>query len=469
MLRGLSQYRVLTRLARGGQGEVFLALDTRLNRRVCIKLYHYDHRPAERRRLELEAQRLASIQCHQVLGVYDVVAHGGRLALVTPYISGCSLEVLLRAQPCLSPAQAVAICSDIAAGLAALRRVQLVHGDLAARNILIDTGGRALLVDFGSALRTGGRPRDISDDAMSPEQLRGAPCTLASDLFSLGLLLHRMLVGKHPFFGDEGLDTVRMAQGLRDTSALASLPESVRSESITLLRDLLAPRPEERPSGTYELRERLRLLRAALPAPESLGPRTRTLEKRIDRNVAALPLVLPTRLVKLPWWRQISAALGVYWSRGSPGSRVLLASVVATPVVLAALSIVQRGPCIAISEPAHSLGAEGFPAAAGFGDLHGLVTEGVKRSTRRALVLGAGPFSDSLIELSMLGPRNVCTPRRHVDVSVDCSGDRCGLELVGRSRSRVRRSRMDLPRLASERDLYTAVQQLLEELAPILR
>jgi serine/threonine protein kinase len=145
---------LLGTLARGGQGDVFLAVDTQLQRRVCIKVYRYDRGPRTRRHVELEAWRLAAIESPQVLRILDVVAHGGDLALVTSYVPGCSLQALLDRLTRLEPQEGLALASDIAAGLAALRRSDLVHGDVSARNVLITDRGRAVLADFGSVLRS---------------------------------------------------------------------------------------------------------------------------------------------------------------------------------------------------------------------------------------------------------------------------------------------------------------------------
>ena len=145
MLRGLAGYRLLRALASGGQGEVFLALDTRLKRTVCIKLYYFDDSLRERRRVEREAWRLARIDSANVLDVFDVVARAGRVGLVTRYVPGCDLARLLQVQGMLSPEEAVAIASDLAAALAALRRHGIVHGDLSPQNVLIDGDGRAII------------------------------------------------------------------------------------------------------------------------------------------------------------------------------------------------------------------------------------------------------------------------------------------------------------------------------------
>lgn len=470
MLRGLSPYRVLTRLARGGQGEVFLALDTRVRRRVCIKVYHFESGQRARRRVEAEAWRLASVDSPQVLRVLDVVAHAGRVALVTPYIPGCTLDAMLAGpadkeedEACLDPQDAVAIASDIATGLAALRRTGLVHGDLSPGNILINDGGRAVIADFGAALQAGRKPRALTELSSSPEQLRGEPVSLASDFFALGLLLHRMLTGRHPFLRNGRLDQRAMLRGPASYLALDAIPGPARDALTPLLTQLLAPAPGDRPADTLELRESLRAIRAVLPAPSDLGRRARETEPRFRELDEAPGTGLPSVLIQLPWWRQAGAALRSYWLRGSPGSRLLLAGVFTMPVLIGVLMIVQPGPCIAVESPAKAEGMRAFPAAPDQRQLRALLTEALKNSAPSAQVLGVGPSSDTVYELSPAGVRNVCTPRRRVHAIAECLGERCSLELVGRIGNATRRSRADLPRLSSDRDLRRALAQLIRD------
>jgi hypothetical protein len=122
-----------------------------------------------------------------------------------------------------------------------------------------------------------------------------------------------------------------------------------------------------------------------------------------------------------------------------------------------------------VGKPESAFGARGFPAADGYGELRALVTKALKQRQPGAQVLGAGPFSDSQFELSPLGIRNVCTPRRRVDVVVECRTERCGLELVARGDQALKRSRTVLPRLSSDRDLEVAIAQLLDDQDSVLR
>jgi len=218
VIRGLSQYRLLSALGTGGQGQVYLAFDTRLKRRVCIKLYHLAGSFSARRRAVREARHLMRVDSPQTVDIYDVVNAGTRLALVVQYVPGCTLGDLLADRRRLAAQNAVALISDLAAALAALRQEKIVHGDIKPANVLINSRGRAVLGDFGSSQLVGEQWSAYSLESLSPEQSRGDPAGLGSDFFALGLLLYRMLFAEHPFYHQGELDTRRLRGGLKAVS-----------------------------------------------------------------------------------------------------------------------------------------------------------------------------------------------------------------------------------------------------------
>lgn len=458
MARGLAQYRILQRLAQGGQGEVFLAVDRRLQRRVCIKLYAYEGGTRERRRVQREAWRLARIDSPRIADVIDVVAHGGRLALVTAWIPGCTLTRLLAIRGVLRPEDALSLLADLAAALAALRRAQIVHGDLSSDNVLVDREGRACVVDFGAAVVRGARPLAVSPSAASPEHLRGDALELRSDFFALGILLYRMLFGRHPFAREGHPDRALVLRGLRTVPSLDALPATVRPGVEALLRALLASDPRRRPVGTFELREQLRLLRAELPAPVPL---------RLppdDSDIAApSSAVLPASLRRLPWHRQLLSALADYWRRGSPGARALLIVALLSPLAGLGLAAADPGPCIAVSMPDYGPGAIDLLAAPAPPVFRRQLTGWVSGAAGRALVLGAGPSNDSSWSLRSRGLRNVCTPQRRLFVELGCGDDVCRLVVHARRELQKRRREVVLSPTVPQDEFHAALIPLLRD------
>jgi serine/threonine protein kinase len=466
MLRGLAQYRVLRSLGQGAQGQVLLAIDNRLNRRVCIKLYYLDGGLSARRHAVAEAWTLARVEGPRTATIYDVVANGGRLALVTRYVPGCDLVDLLRPDLQLPPANSVAIVSDLAAALAELRRARLAHGDIKPANVRIDLSGRAVLVDFGTATLVGQSSTGCSAESQSPEQSRGEPAGLQSDFFALGLLLHRMLTGAHPFYRDAALDRGLLRRGLLAAPELPDVPEPAATALRTLLLDLLAADPNRRPPSTFVLRERLRALRALLPEPDPLGANIMTLDER--KMVPGPVPRLPPALIRLPLSQRALAWLRSYWRSGSGGARALLAGSAVVSLLLTTLLLFRPGPCIAVAPPSFFPVNDASAIFASAGTLHARLTRVLKRLAPHATVLGAGPASDSRLQLSKQGVWDVCVARRQLALEVSCAQGQCLLDVRGERGPETLRGQLWLPRDVDPRRLDAALHQLVREQRQLL-
>lgn len=205
----LGHFRIEEKLGAGGMGEVYLAHDLTLDRRVALKFIRHDlaSDPEARRRFEREARALAALDHPYVGAVYGVEEAGGRLFMVLAYVEGASLESLLRGGP-LPPERARLLFARIAGGLGAAHRRGIVHRDVKSANIMIGDGDRPKLVDFGIALR-GGETRLTQTGAYAgtpgftaPEVFRGEPADARADVFSLGVVFHQALTGHLPFERD---------------------------------------------------------------------------------------------------------------------------------------------------------------------------------------------------------------------------------------------------------------------------
>ncbi|GAA1693273.1 hypothetical protein GCM10009830_46350 [Glycomyces endophyticus] len=208
------RYRLDAPIATGGMGSVWKARDTRLERDVAVKILKSDLETdaTARARFQHEAQAVAALRHPGIAALHDYGEtggdHGETLAyLVMALIEGPTLTARLRGGP-LAPAEAMGLTADVAAALHHAHETGIVHRDIKPANIIVDRGGRAVLVDFGIALSPG--RGTITESGMlmgtlyyaSPEQLEGRPLTGATDVYSLGAVAYECLSGAPPFTGD---------------------------------------------------------------------------------------------------------------------------------------------------------------------------------------------------------------------------------------------------------------------------
>ncbi|MGD0285302.1 MAG: PASTA domain-containing protein [Acidimicrobiales bacterium] len=216
------RYRLLAVVGAGASAQVFAADDTRLGRRVAVKLLH----PALAgdatflRKFQAEARLAASLNHRNVLHVYDWGDEDGIPYLVLEFLGGGSLRSLLDTGRLLSPQQAAAVGAEAAHGLAYAHRRGLVHRDIKPANLLFDDDGRLLVADFGLA-------RALAEAAIteplgtvmgtaryaSPEQVEGRPVDDRTDVYSLALTLYESVTGRVPFAGDTTVATLMARVG----------------------------------------------------------------------------------------------------------------------------------------------------------------------------------------------------------------------------------------------------------------
>jgi len=216
----IAHYKILEKLGAGGMGEVYLAEDTRLGRKVALKLlpasFHYD---TDRRERFLQEARAASmLRSPNLTAVYDFGESDHTMFIAMEYVEGELLSKRLEGGP-LAIDQAIDIATQVCKALDEAHSLGIIHRDIKSSNIIVTTNGRAKVLDFGLAKIIPGQ-NPLDDDAtarlgletapgmilgtlafMSPEQARGLEVDARSDLFSLGVLLYEMLTGKQPFAG----------------------------------------------------------------------------------------------------------------------------------------------------------------------------------------------------------------------------------------------------------------------------
>ena len=216
----LAQYKIVGKIGAGGMGEIFLAEDTTLERRVALKFLPADmddHKDA-RQRFVREAKAAAALDHPFVCKIYETGKVDDRCFIAMEYVDGVTLQQKLRESP-LPLKEALRTAIEMAEALEAAHGRGIIHRDLKPANIMLTSDGHVKVLDFGVAKRISDSADSVTTQLtreeatigtlayMSPEQLRGQPLDTRSDIFSFGILLYEMMTGTHPFEGTTDIET----------------------------------------------------------------------------------------------------------------------------------------------------------------------------------------------------------------------------------------------------------------------
>ncbi len=208
----IRQYELVREIGRGGMGRVFLARDTRLGRQVAMKFIATAERELARRFVK-EARATARCTHENIVVIHEVDEHDGTPYMVLEYLEGETLGARLRRSARMAPAEAVEMMVPTLRALERAHALGIVHRDLKVENIFVTRGGQVKVLDFGVA-----KMLEEDDDRhtaagaaigtpanMAPEQLRLDPIDGRTDLWACGVILFRMLAGRHPL-GDRAAE-----------------------------------------------------------------------------------------------------------------------------------------------------------------------------------------------------------------------------------------------------------------------
>jgi serine/threonine protein kinase len=265
----LGPYRVLKLLGRGGMGAVYLAVDTRLNRKLALKvmLPQYAADRTARERFIREAQAAAQVSHDNVVTVYEADERDGITYIAMQFLQGYPLDEYLKRKGMPGIPQAVRLVREAAAGLAAAHKIGLVHRDIKPANLWLEAPkGRVKVLDFGLA-----KPFDTQVEVtksgvvigtpayMSPEQARGQKIDSRTDLFSLGVVLYQLCTGRLPFEGPN-IMAVLTALATDTPRPVQELNAEVPGPLADFIHQMLAKDPGQRPATADEVVRRLRTI-----------------------------------------------------------------------------------------------------------------------------------------------------------------------------------------------------------------
>ena len=336
----LGPYEILGPLASGGMGEVYRALDTRLDRTVAIKILpsHLSKDLLRRQRFEREAKTISALNHPNICTLHDVGSHDDVDYLVMEYVEGESLAQRLEKGP-LPLDQALRIGAEIAEALDKAHRKGIIHRDIKPGNLMLTKSG-AKLLDFGLArpamqsaslaTLTSSPPNTPVTEAgtivgtfqyMSPEQVEGKELDARSDIFSLGAVLYEMFTGQRAFQGKSQLSVASAILEKEPPSITAIKPLAPRSFDH-IVRRCLAKDPDDRWQSARDLALELKALAARDPSSPSsatapAAPRRKRLRDLLPWTIAALAL-LSTLGLLLFRPHSTASALPVYSSIDAP-------------------------------------------------------------------------------------------------------------------------------------------------------
>ena len=294
----LGSYRILSILGRGGMGEVYLAEDTRLGRKVALKFLPSSLAADQDRlrRFEREARAASALNHPNILTIYEIGSADSRQFIATEYVDGETLRQRI-VHSRLSVTEALEIAIQAASALAAAHQAGIVHRDIKPENIMLRRDGYVKVVDFGLAklAQTTNIPIDTSQPTalqtdtgtgmvmgtttyMSPEQARGLTVDARSDIWSLGVVIYEMVAARPPFEGDTRSDILvsildREPVSLINVSSAVPEPlEWIVAKALTKERDDRYQTAREILSDLRRLKQRLDLDAAqkrSTPAPHA--------------------------------------------------------------------------------------------------------------------------------------------------------------------------------------------------------
>jgi serine/threonine protein kinase/tetratricopeptide (TPR) repeat protein len=299
----VSHYRIIEKIGAGGMGEVYLAEDTKLDRKVALKFLppHLCQDPDCRSRFKREAQAAAKLNHPNIVTIYEVAEFNGRPFLVMEHLEGETLRELIK-QKDMPLSQAIQIAIQLCEGIQEAHAKGVIHRDIKPGNITCDSKGHCKILDFGLAAVRGTEKLTKSGSTMgtlhymSPEQSRGEVVDERSDIFSLGVVLYEMVTGQLPFKGDHDPATI-YSIGYENPEPLARYKSGVSNELQRVITKALTKQKDERYQHADELAADLKQL---------LSPSGPLLVKRSRRMRIVVPLLIvivlsAIALVFKPW------------------------------------------------------------------------------------------------------------------------------------------------------------------------
>ena len=260
-----NRYEVFQHIGQGGMADVFLAVDTILNRQVAVKILRSElcTDAVSVLRFEREAQAATALAHPNIVEIYDVGEYKGHHYIVMEYVSGKPLKKVIQQRGGLLTEEAIDIMKQLTAATGEAHRRGIIHRDIKPQNVIVKSDGSIKMLDFGIALAKGSMQLTQANNVMgsvhylAPELAKGEPASPQSDIYALGIVLYEMLIGDVPFKAEQAVQValMQMHNPIPDVRSInPAIPQSV--ENIVIRAT--AKNPELRYSSCNEMLEDLR-------------------------------------------------------------------------------------------------------------------------------------------------------------------------------------------------------------------
>lgn len=316
------KYRIVEEIGRGGMGVVYKAEDNKLKRTVALKFLPPQLADSAelKERFLIEAQAAAALSHPNICVIHEVGEAEDRLFIAMEYVEGESLRDKIKKKS-LKTEDALAIVSQVAAGLGEAHRKGIIHRDIKSANIMVTDKGQAKVMDFGLAKLRGGTSLTKSQTTlgtvayMSPEQARGDEVDQRTDLWSLGVVLYEMLAGELPFKGDRDVSIIHSIIH-EDPKPIKLRKPPVPLELQQVIARALKKNREARYGSAEDILKDLRKYEEARQAEATGVFNLRSFLRRVRQPKIAIPAALATiaiaflavwffsRQAKIRWARQ---------------------------------------------------------------------------------------------------------------------------------------------------------------------
>src|SRR6185503_10291783 len=367
----VGRYEIRSKIAEGGMGEVYLAEDTRLGRKVAIKfLAEAVTQSRDRlRRFDQEAYAASALNHPNIITIYEMGDEGGRHFIATEFIDGVTLRKHLRDGP-MDLAEVLNVAIQIAGALDEAHAAGIIHRDIKPENIMIRRNGHVKMLDFGLAKLTEALTPESDTEAvtrahvrtdagtvlgtsqyMSPEQARGLPIDARTDIWSFGVVLYEMAAGRTPFMGDTKTDVI-VAIAKADPQPIVRFAPNVPPEYEWIAMKALRKDPDVRYQTIRELESDLKKLRQRLEFQSELdrtmAPESQTASPGVSRPGATDAPILPAPAIVTTASRAQATASATSASKtGAAGAEHIVDKFkrhkIAVAVVASAILIIAAG------------------------------------------------------------------------------------------------------------------------------